>query len=260
VPLVRGRYFSDADSADAPKAALVNQAFVDTYLRGADPIGRQFRRDTDRTAYTIVGVIGNTRRQNITSDPIPEVLWPHAQRPWGMALAVRTHGDPFALTPLVRRAIRDLDSGSVLESVSTLDRQLDDRLAQRRFQTWLAGLFAALALLLAGAGIYSVMYYSVAERRREIGVRVAIGATPGDIFGLVLGHAGRLVAAGMASGLLCAFWLTRVLAGLLYGVSAHDPATYAGVALVLGASAMAAAAAPAVRATRSDPLTALRQE
>jgi predicted permease len=260
VPLVRGRYFSEVDSAEAPKVAMVNQAFVDTYLRGMDPIGQQFRRDFDRTAYTIVGVIGNTRRRNITSDPIPEVLWPHAQRPWGMALAVRTHGDPFALTPLVRRAIRDLDSGSVMQSVSTLDRQLDDRLAQRRFQTWLAGLFAGLALLLAAAGIYSVMYYTVAERTREIGVRVAIGATPRHIFGLVLGHAGRLVAVGTACGLLCAFWLTRVLAGLLYGVSAHDPATYAGVALVLGASALVAAAAPAVRATRSDPLTALRQE
>jgi putative ABC transport system permease protein len=173
---------------------------------------------------------------------------------------VRAAGDPLALAPAVRRAIRDLDTGAVFQSVTTLDRQLDDRLAQRRFQTGLVGLFAALALLLAAAGIYSVMYYAVSERTREIGVRVAIGATPGDIFGLVLGHAARLVAIGASCGLLCAVWLTRVLAGMLYGVTAHDPATYLGVAMLLGAVAAVAAAAPAVRATRSDPLAALRQE
>jgi putative ABC transport system permease protein len=177
-----------------------------------------------------------------------------------MALAVRTHGDPLALVPSVRRVLRDLDSGAVVETVSTLDRQLDDRLAQRRFQTRLVGLFAALALLLAAAGIYSVMYYAVSERTREIGVRVAVGATSRDIFGLVLGQAARLVAIGAACGLLCAIWLTRLLSGLLYSVSAHDPATYIGVAILLGAVALIAAAAPAIRATRSDPLIALRHE
>jgi putative ABC transport system permease protein len=260
VPLLRGRYFSTADSTQAPKVALVNQAFADTYLPHTDPVGHVFRRDSDRTAYTIVGVIGNTRRQGITSEPIPEVLWPHTQRPWGMALAVRTHGDPLALVPSVRRVLRDLDSGAVVETASTLDRQLDDRLAQRRFQTRLVGLFAALALLLAAAGIYSVMYYAVSERTREIGIRVAVGATSRDIFGLVVGQAVRLVAIGAACGLLCAVWLTRLLSGLLYSVSAHDPATYAGVAILLGAVALIAAAAPAIRATRSDPLIALRHE
>ena len=147
-----------------------------------------------------------------------------------------------------------------MQTVTTLDRQLDDRLAQRRFQTWLVGLFAALALALAAVGIYSVMYYAVSERTRELGVRVAIGATPRDIFELVLGDAARLVAIGVGCGLAGALWLTRALAGLLYGVTAHDPATYAGVAMLLGAVAIAAAAAPAVKAMRSDPLTALRQE
>src|SRR5205085_2748746 len=131
------------------------------------------------------------------------------------------------------------------QTVSTLDRQLDDRLAQRRFQTWLVGLFAALALTLAAAGIYSVMYYAVAERTREIGVRVAIGATPRDIFRLVLGDAGRLVSIGVGIGVAGALWLTRTLEGLLYGVTAHDPPTYAGVAILLGAVAVVAAAAQA---------------
>ena len=155
---------------------------------------------------------------------------------------------------------RDLDSGAAIQTVSTLDRQLDDRLAQRRFQTWLVGLFAALALTLAAAGIYSVMYYAVAERTREIGVRVAIGATPRDIFRLVLGDASRLVSIGVGIGVAGALWLTRTLEGLLYGVTAHDPPTYAGVAILLGAVAVVAAAAPAAKAMRSDPLAALRQE
>ncbi|HLK66820.1 MAG TPA: FtsX-like permease family protein [Bryobacteraceae bacterium] len=260
VPLLRGRYFSAADSKDAPKVAMVNQAFADLYLPHIDPLGRVLHRDFDRTGYTIVGVVGNTRRQAITSEPIPEVLWPQTQRPWGMALAVRTQADPLALAPAIRKAIRDLDSGAAIQNVSTLDRQLDDRLAQRRFQTWLVGLFATLALALAAAGIYSVMYYAVAERTREIGVRIAIGATPGDVFRLVLGDAGKLVSIGVGIGVAGALWLTRTLAGLLYGVTAHDPATYAGVAILLGAVAAVAAAAPAAKAMRSDPLAALRQE
>jgi ABC-type antimicrobial peptide transport system permease subunit len=177
-----------------------------------------------------------------------------------MALAVRTQADPLTLVPAVRHAIHDLDSGAVIQTVSTLDRQLDDQLAQRRFQTWLIGLFAALALALAAAGIYSVMYYAVAERTREIGVRVALGATPEDVFRLILGDAARLVSIGVGIGVAGALWLTRTLAGLLYGVTAHDPATYAGVAILLGAVAVVAAAAPAAKAMRSDPLAALRQE
>ena len=260
VPLLRGRDFSAADSAEAPKVAMINQAFADLYLPHVDPVGHVLHRGSDRIAYTIVGVIGNTRRQAITSEPIPEVLWPQTQRPWGLALAVRTQTDPLAFVPAVRHAIRDLDSGAAIQSVSTLDRQLDDRLAQRRFQTWLVGLFAALALTLAAAGIYSVMYYAVAERTREIGVRVAIGATPRDIFRLVLGDAARLVSIGVGIGVAGALWLTRTLEGLLYGVTAHDPPTYAGVAILLGAVAVVAAAAPAAKAMRSDPLAALRQE
>jgi putative ABC transport system permease protein len=260
VPLLRGRYFSVSDSAETPKVALINQAFADLYLPHIDPVGHVLRRTHDDNRYTIVGVIGNTRRQAITSEPIPEVFWPQTQRPWSMALAVRTQVDPLALAPAVRHAIRDLDSGAVIRTVSTLDRQLDDRLAQRRFQTWLVGLFAALALALAAAGIYSVMYYAVAERTREIGVRVAIGATPWDVFSLVLSDAGRLVAIGVGVGAAGALCLTRTLAGLLYGVTAHDPATYAGVAILLGAVALVAAAAPAAKAMQSDPITALRQE
>jgi predicted permease len=259
-PLLRGRNFTAADGPAAPKVALVNQAFVNAFLPGEDPIGKSFQRGGDRTPYTIVGVVGDMRRQAITRDPIPEVLWPHSQRPWGMSLAVRTAGDPLALAHTVRDTIRSLDRAAVIRSITTLDRQLDGRLAERRFQTGLLAAFAALALLLAVIGIYSLMHYAVAGRTRELGVRLALGAQRRDIFDLVLGHAAKLVAFGLAIGIAGALWLTRALSTLLYGVSAHDPWTYAAVAGLLGATALLAAAIPARRATRSDPLLALRHD
>jgi predicted permease len=259
-PLLRGRYFTAADGPDAPRVVLVNQAFVNTWLPGEDPIGKSFLRGQDPTPYTIVGVIGDMRRRNITSDPIPEVLWPHAQRPWGMALAVRSVGDPLALAPAVRETIRSFDPSAVIQTVTTLDRQLDDRIAERRFQTRLLGIFAGLALLLAVIGVFSLMHYAVSERTREIGVRVALGAQGRDIFDLVLGHAAKLVGIGLALGVGGALWVTRALSALLYGVTAHDPATYAAVGALLAVAALAAGAIPARRATRSDPLTALRHE
>ena len=259
-PLLKGRYFSPTDGPRAPRVVLVNQAFANAYLPNEDPIGKAFRRGSDPTPYTIVGVIGDMRRQNITSDPIPEVLWPHAQRPWGMALAIRTAGDPLATVNSVRETIRALDRSAVINSVTTLDRQLDERIAERRFQTGLFAVFAAMALGLAVIGIYSLMHFAVAARTQEIGVRMALGARPRDIFDLVLRHAARLVFAGMAAGIVGALMLTRALSTLLFGVSAHDPATYAGVSVLLACTALLAGAIPARRATRSDPLVAMRQE
>jgi predicted permease len=260
VPLLRGRYFGPQDGPDAPKAAMVNAAFLRAFLPDGDPIGQMFRRAGDSTPYTIVGVFGDMRRQEITREPIPEVLWPHTQRPWGMSLAVRAFGDAMAMAGAVRNTISRVNRGAVVTSVSTFDRKMDERIAQRRFQTWLLGLFAGLAVLLAAIGIYGLMHYSVAERRQEIGVRIALGARPLDVFGLVLKEAARLAAAGMAIGLVTALWLTRLVASMLYGVSAHDPATYAGALLLLGVAALAASAVPARRAVACDPLPALRGE
>lgn len=260
VPLLHGRYFGPPDGPDAPKTAMVNAAFVHAFLPDGDPIGQMFRRAGDPTPYTIVGVFGDMRRQEITREPIPEVLWPHTQRPWGMSLAVRTLGDAMAMAGAVRSTIRRVNRGTVVTSVSTLDRKMDERIAQRRFQTWLLGLFAGLAVLLAAIGIYGLMHYSVTERRQEIGVRVALGARPVDVFRLVLNEAARLAATGMVIGLATAQWLTHLVASMLYGVSAHDPATYAGALLLLGVAALAASAVPARRAVACDPLPALRGE
>ncbi|HKE23455.1 MAG TPA: ABC transporter permease [Bryobacteraceae bacterium] len=260
VPLLRGRYFGPQDGPNAPDVAIVNAAFLHAFLPDGDPIGQMFRRAGDPTSYTIVGVFGDMRRQEITREPIPEVLWPQTQRPWGMSLAVRTFGDPMAMAGAVRSTISRVNRGAVVTSVSTLDRKMDERIAQRRFQTWLLGLFAGLAVVLAAIGIYGLMHYSVSERRQEIGVRIALGARPLDVFGLVLKEAARLAAAGMAVGMATALWLTRLVASMLYGVSAHDPATYAGALLLLGVAALAASAVPARRAVACDPLPALRGE
>jgi putative ABC transport system permease protein len=219
-----------------------------------------FRRGSEDSGYTIVGVIGDMRRKDITTEPIPEVFWPHAQRPWGMNLAIRTSGVPMSIANSVRNTIHQVDRTAVVKSVTTLDLQMDERIAQRRFQTWLLGVFAALALFLATIGIYGLMHYSVSERTQEIGVRIALGARSQDVFALVLKDAARLALIGIALGLAGALWVTRLLASMLYGVSAHDPVTYVGAFAILTTVALTASAIPARRATRCDPLLALRHD
>jgi predicted permease len=260
IPLLRGRYFSMQDGHDGTRVAIVNDAFARAFLPGENPIGRVFRRGSDTTGYTIVGVIGDTRRQDLTREAIPEVLWPHLQRPWGLNLAIRASGDIQAQVNSVRNTIHRVNNTAIIKAVTTLDHQMDDRIAQRRFQTWLLSGFAGLALFLALIGIYGVMHYCVSERTQEFGIRIALGAQPRDVFTLVLKHAAQLAVAGMAVGLLCALWATRLLASLLYGVSAHDAVTYVGAFMLVAAVALAASASPARRATKCDPLLALRQD
>jgi predicted permease len=261
IPLLRGRYFSTQDGPNGTRVAIVNNAFARAFLPGENPIGRVFRRGSDTTGYQIVGVIGDTRRQDdLTMEAVPEVFWPHAQRPWGMSLAIRAFGNVQALVNPVRNTIHRVDGAAVIKAITTLDRQMGDRIAQRRFQTWLLSGFAGLALFLALIGIYGVMHYCVSERMQELGVRIALGAQPQDVFGLVLKHAAQLAVAGMAVGLLCALWATRLLASLLYGVSAHDPVTYAGTLILVAIAALGASVSPARRATTCDPLQALRQD
>ena len=260
IPLLRGRYFTSQDGPGRTKVAIVNHAFASAFLPGEDAIGQVFRRGSDTTSYTIVGVIGDMRRQDLTKEAIPEVFWPHSQRPWGMSLVIRASGDTQALVNSVRNTIHRVDRAAVIKTITTLDHQMDDRTAQRRFQTWLLSGFAGLALFLALIGIYGVMHYCVSERTQELGIRIALGAQPNDVFRLVLKHAAQLAVAGIAAGLLCALWATRLLATQLYGVSPHDPVTYIGVFILVAAFALAASASPAWRAIKSDPLLALRRD
>ncbi|MDT5296556.1 MAG: putative transport system permease protein, partial [Acidobacteriota bacterium] len=187
---------------------------------------------------------------------------PYAQRSTGTDLFIvaRTEGDPSSLAPAVRGAIMSVDRDLPVYRVTTMERMVADSLAQRRFSMFLFGVFAALALVLAVVGLYGVMSYAVAQRTHEIGLRMALGAQGRDVLRMIIGQGMTLVAVGLGLGLLGALMLTRVMSSLLYGVSATDPLTYAGIALLLAAVAFLASYIPARRATKVDPMVALRYE
>jgi putative ABC transport system permease protein len=208
----------------------------------------------------IVGVVGDVMTSGTRPDPIPAFYVPYAQDPLAvMSFVVRVpSGDPLALGPAAEKAAWALSGGTNVYSVETLERRIADLNWRSRFGALLLGSFAALALLLGTAGVYAVISYSVAQRRAEIGVRMALGARGGTVLGMVLGDALRLALAGVGLGALGALAATRALAGSLYGVSTADPATFAAVTALLLAVATAAGLVPAVRATRLDPLKALK--
>lgn len=262
--LVRGRDFGDRDDEDAAPVAMINQAMADRYWPGEDPIGRRFawgEPEDDDDWLTVVGVVANARRTAQDREARPSAYLPLRQLQEGsMLLVVRTSGDPLLLAGPVRGAVQAVDPSVPLAELASLDRLLGERLAQRRLTTLLVGIFSALALLLAAVGVYGVISYAVTQSTREIGIRVALGAVRGDVLRMVLRRVGALVAAGLAIGLGVAFLATRALAGLLYGISATDPATFVVVPAVLLATALFAGLVPARRAMRVDPMVALREE
>jgi len=282
-PLLRGRFFTRADAlakiqlvygpraqdrqltaagAERPpaEAAIINETFARRFFPDEDPIGRRFYfgPPTKIYWYEIVGVVGDMRRQGLEKQPIPEYFTPHLG---GAAdLVARVNADPLAFAAAVREAIRSVDKNALILSVTTAEARLGELSAERRLNTWLLALFAAMALTLAAIGIYGVMHYSVAQRTREIGVRLALGAQPADVLRLVIGQGLRLTLGGVALGLLAAFALTRVMTRLLFGVSAHDPVTFISVALLLVGIAVVACYLPARRAAMVDPMVTLRCE
>ena len=200
-------------------------------------------------------------RQGLEQQPVPEYFVPHIGGVSGNAdLAVRTEKDPASLLPAVRRAILAEDKNALILSVTTVDRQMGELSAQRRFQTWLLTLFAVLALALSAIGAYGVMHHAVAQRTHEIGIRIALGAQSSNVLWLVISQGLKLVAIGVAIGLVLSFWLTDVISHLLFGVNAHDPITFVGVTLMLLGVSFLACFIPARRAARVDPLVALRYE
>jgi predicted permease len=242
---------------------VVNEAFVHRYFADDDPLGKRFVIDpTNKTYwYVIVGVVGDMRRQGLERQAIAEYYGAYVPRPLARAdLLLRTHGNPIDIAPTVRAVIGQVVPSSLISGVSTADAQLGDFSAQRRFQTWLLSAFAALALLLAIVGIYGVVHYAVAERRREIGIRIALGASPTDVMSMVVAQGMRMPVLGIIVGLAAAAALSRLISHLLFGVGATDPATFAVVGLVLAVAAFAACYAPARRATTIDPVQTLRQD
>ncbi len=263
IPLRRGRDFDEHDSPDGVHTAIINEALARKSFAGQDPIGRAIICGFDSmTPMRIVGVVGDIHQEGPASPAQPELYMPfeqHAQASTSLYLVARTTSEPLALAETMRRKARAL-STDVPARFTTLEAELAQTVAAPRFRTLLLGAFAGLAVLLAMAGVYGVMAYVVGQRTGEIGLRVALGASTGQVMRMVLGHGLKLAALGIAIGLAAAVAASTMLTKLLFEVKPTDPATYAAVALLLGAVAVAACYLPARRATRVDPLSALRQE
>ena len=262
-PLLRGRFFAIGDGPEAPRVAIVNDAMARRAWPGRDPLGRRFKlgpRDSDRPWYAVVGVVGDMRRQGPERDPVLQIFEPLAQNsPRSVDMFIRTSSDdPLAMAGALRAAVHRVEKNAPIFGVAPLKDQLGTYLTQRRFQTWLLSGFALVALLMAAVGIYGLIQYSIATRTQEIGLRLAIGAQAGDIFRMIIGEGLMLSLAGLAIGLVGAFWLGRAGSSLLFGVTATDPLTFIAVSLLLTAVATAACYFPARRAMAVDPIVALR--
>jgi len=264
IPLLRGRFFADHDILDAPRVAIINETMARRFFPGEDPLGRRFKYgDAQSTSQplTIVGVVGDVRREGLEKEAISQIFIALTQNPnRQMNLVVRTTADPLSLAAAVRNEIRSIDKALPLFGVTTVERQLEEMGATRRFQTWLLGLFAVIALGLAAVGIYGVMSYAVTQRTHELGIRVALGAQRSDVLKLVLTQGLKLALFGIVIGLLVALALTRWMETLLFGVRPTDPVTFCLIAVVLLCVALLACWIPARRATQIDPLVALRCE
>ena len=263
IPLRAGRDFSDADSFDAPSTVLINESLAHKSFPGQDPVGHTIYCGLDNRSMkpmTIVGVVGDVRQFGPATPPWPEIYMPFEQHPRAFFhVMARTAGDPRALSDTLRRMVRERNP-NVPVKFSTVEDNLAQNVAAPRFRTLLLGLFAGLAVLLAMAGVYGVMAYVVGQRRGEIGLRMALGATQGNVLLLVLRQGMGYVALGLALGLAGAFAATRLLTSMLFEVKPSDPATFLAVAALLALVAIGAGLIPARRASRTDPLTALRQE
>lgn len=270
MPLLRGRLFHDQDLEDTPQVAVINQAAARTYWPNQDPLGKRVRLHLDTRGLvssakpawtTIVGVIADARTESLADAVIPQIYRSLYQRPSkDLAIFLRGQLDPGAISAQVREQIQSVDPGLPVFHAETLDEVLSDSLSVRRFSMEIVAFFAATALLLAGLGIYGTISYVVNEQRREIAVRLALGAQRGNILKMVLRRGVGLAAAGAGLGVAGALIVSHLMAGLLYGVSPTDLTTFAGVTLVLTTLALAASYIPALRAMRLDPITTLHSE
>src|SRR5258708_1123529 len=258
--LIQGRRFSVHDNQDAPNVAIVSQAFAKKFFPDQDPLGH--RIDSHGGFLEIVGVIGDAKLQGLTETPNPELYVPYLQRnPPGWAfLVVRSHTDQAALIRSVRTAVAEIVPDQPLYDLRSMNDRLSVALGPQRFTSLLLGVFAGLALLLAGIGVYGVIAYTVAQRTHEIGIRMALGATRADVLRLIFRQGARIAAIGLSVGTVIALITTRFIASLLFGVEAHDPLIFAGVLVALLSLVLIASYVPARRAAQVDPMVALRCE
>jgi putative ABC transport system permease protein len=263
IPLLRGRIFTDQDTVNSPALIVVSNAFVKRYFPNEDAIGKRIIFDgPNKIPREIVGVVGDIRRKGLDAEVQPEMYVPYAQKPERrLNLVIRTEaGDPSQLLPAVRAEVKAFDPKQIIWRTQTLEGLLGTSVAPRRFNMFLLGIFAGVALVLAAVGLYGVMSYSVSWRTHEIGIRMALGAKRADVLRLVVRQGMIMTLIGLVLGLVGAFFMSRVLVGMLYGVSPTDPLTFIGVSIVLMAVALLACLVPARRATRVDPIIALRTE
>ncbi|HEX8283355.1 MAG TPA: ABC transporter permease [Pyrinomonadaceae bacterium] len=265
IPVKRGRAFAATDMKNTPPVILVNEAFARQYFEGQEPLGQHIvfsYSDTKSVEREIVGVVGNVRFEAFNADEVPEFYVPFEQQPSAVSeVVVRARGeDAAALAAPVRAALKGVDPNLLIWETRTMDELVGRWTAPQRFNVALLGLFAALAMLLAAVGIYGVMSYTVQQRTHEIGIRMALGARARDVLGMVVRQGMLLTLVGLGLGLLGALALTRLMSGLLYGVSPTDPLVYAAVSLLLAAVALVSCLIPARRATKVDPMIALRYE
>lgn len=261
IALRRGRYLADFDTATAPKTAVISEGLAQRYFPTEDPIGRRVSFD-GTNYYRVEGIVADVHEEGSAAVPMPQIYLAHAQFPvlGRMAVEVRAAMEPVALISAIRAELQSMNPDVPLYSAKTMDALVSESVAPRRFALTLIGLFAGLALLIATIGIYGVISYSVTERTREFGLRMALGAMRGDVLRMVVGRGLRAVLIGVAVGIVGGLAVTRLLASYLFGVTGHDPLTFAAVAAIAVLVAIAACLAPALRATRVDPMIALRYE
>jgi predicted permease len=259
IPLVSGRLFNEGDIATATPVVVIDEYLVKRYFPDRTPLGQQIQRGPS-TRFTIVGVVGTINSIDL-GEPVAKerIYYPAAQRgPRSMALVIKTGVEPVALVSQVRTAVRSVDPEQPISDVRTMNEWISRSLQTRKAPMTLLALFGAVALMLSAVGIYGVLAFGVAQRFREFGIRQALGADSGSILGLVFGQGLRTAGVGIAIGLAASFALTRYLQSLLFGVGTHDLGIYFGVTALLALVAAAACYVPARKATRVDPMVALR--
>jgi len=259
IPLMRGRTFTQQEVEQSAKVVVISELLASQVFPNEEPLGKRLIMVMGKEPWEIIGIVGDIRHRALASQPLAAMYMPTYQI-GGTNLVIRTKGDPSNLAAAVRREVQAIDPDQPVAAVKTMDQWLETSVAEPRYRTTLLALFAGLALVLASTGIYGVMSYSVAQRTHEIGVRMALGAGRFDVLRLVVGQGMLLVVLGVGLGLAGAFALTRVMATLLFGVTAKDPVTFVAVATLLTLVAFVACYIPARRATKVDPLVALRYE
>jgi putative ABC transport system permease protein len=261
IPFIAGRDFTEQGAGGVPGEAVINETMARLYFPNEYPIGKHIALGGGPPWLTIVGVVKDTRQRGLESEAGPDWYFPFSRRPSHYAcLLLRTCGDRMSLVSAVRSQIAAIDKDQPILAIKTMNEVVASTTAPRRFNTLLLAVFAVVALALAAVGIYSVISYSVTQRTQEVGVRMALGAQPGDVIRLILKQGLALTLIGVAAGVLGAIAAARVMSGLLYGVSATDPATFVAISLLLAMVALLACYLPARRAAKVEPIAALRHE